>query len=219
MRLSEMEASHCTLADLERRIGEMLGNREFPEIFSVCNASFPHVVPSIKFRKRRGIEPEMPVLLSFNVICRYAPPLFENRVIESLSEFVSSNRPLARQENGYLDRVRTAFETLEAARLLWSHLERNPGLLERDVRIDIGVLRETAIAILEVWEDLNVVVRRKEGATYRLHYRTRIDEEADGVCQACGVRGRGRKELFFKPISCKKCGAEGYYCIRYPGSE
>ena len=36
-----------------------------------------------------------------------------------------------------------------------------------------------------------------------------------GVCPACGVRGKGRKELFFRPVPCKRCGAEGHYHIRY----
>ena len=94
----------------------------------------------------------------------------------------------------------------------------NPAMLQRDLRTDLGVVQEDAVRIVELWEKLAVVDRQPEDRSYRLFFRTRLDTEIAGLCQNCGVRGKGRKELFFKPIKCQKCGKVGYYHIDYgPG--
>ena len=103
----------------------------------------------------------------------------------------------------------------ELARVLWNHLEQQPGALRPNVSKELAVAQETTADIVELWEQLGVITRRQEQNSYRLYFRSRLDAEVEGVCPTCGVRGRGRKELFLRPISCKKCGAEGYYHIKY----
>jgi transposase-like protein len=61
MRKAEMEAHHDAHTALEGKIKTMLDNREFPAVFSVCVASLPHIVPTIKYRKHKGLKPETPV--------------------------------------------------------------------------------------------------------------------------------------------------------------
>ena len=79
----------------------MVDNRDFPKVFSVCTASFPHVLPAITFRKKRGVLPEIPDLLAFATIWWYAPSLFEDAAIESLFQFVSSSRVLGNPKRGF----------------------------------------------------------------------------------------------------------------------
>ena len=215
MKISEMEVHHDQYLALEARIRAMVDSRKFPDVFSVCLASFPNIVPAIKYRKQRGIEPETPNLLAFSTICKCAPPLFEHTALESLAEFVKSERVLARHANDYVQDIEAALSQEEIARSLWDHLERQPGALQRDLCKELGIDQDTAVAIVELWEQLGVISRRQEDNSYRLYFRSRFDAEAEGVCPACGVRGKGCKELFFKPTSCKKCGAEGYYHITY----
>jgi len=215
MKIAEMEACHDRFAVIEEEIARRLAGREFQTAFSLCEESFPHIVPAVKYRKRRGIEPEMPALLSFQVICKYAPPLFEHRVLESLFEFVKSTRLLARHENGYLKASETALEHEEIARLLWNHLEQRPGAWQRDIGRALGLSQEDAVPILETWEELGVIDREQEVNSYKLYLRTRLDSMVEGICQTCGVRGKGRKEAFFKPTACGKCGTQGYYHIRH----
>ena len=213
MRIAEMEEHHDQYTALGGTVRTMLPKREFPAVFRVCEESFPHIVPAIKFRKKRGIEPETPALFAFRVINQYAPPLFEHRTIESLLEFVKSERSLAKHENGYLQAVESALEDEEIARGLWSHLETHPGFLQRDIRSVLGVSQERAVAIAVTWEQLGVITRRKVKNTYALDFRSRLDAITEGICQYCGVRGKGRKESFLKSTSCAKCGTEGYYHI------
>ena len=209
MKQLELEDHFEQFTTLEGQIRTMLGNRAFPAVFSSCVESFPHIVPTIKYRKQKGIQPETPNFLSFSVICKSAPPLFEHAVINSLLEFVKSTRILAKHENAYLQRVQAALDREEIARIIWNHLEEQPGALQRDIRKSLGVSQETAVEIVELWENLGVVFRKPFENTYELHFRSRLDVEVEGVCQACGVRGRGRKELFLSRVSCKKCGKEG----------
>jgi hypothetical protein len=217
MKIADMESHHDEYAALDAKIRTMLENREFPAVFPVCEASFPHIVPAIKYRKKRGIEPETPALLSFGVITKYAPPLFEHSVLESLSGFVKSTRLLAKQEQGHLEAIEIAFEQEEMARVLWNHLEARPGFLQRDIRKELGIGQERALAIIEIWEELGVVGRRKESLSYALDFGSRLDAITGGVCQCCGVRGKGPREAFFKPVLCRNCGVKGYYHIVYSG--
>jgi len=214
MGIAELQAHHDEYNTLERRVSTMVGNREFPAVFSVCLKSLEHVVPAIKFRKQRGIEPEMPALFSLDAICRYAPPLFEHSVIESSLRFVNTTRILVRHENRYQQAIQAAMDREEIARLVWNRIEQQPGALQRDLGKDLGVHQDTVREIVEVWEQLGVVSRTQHETSYRLEFRSRLDAEVDGVCRACGVRGRGRKEAFLKPIRCQKCGSESYYHIR-----
>ena len=54
-----------------------------------------------------------------------------------------------------------------------------------------------------------------EGRSYRLYFSTQFDMEMEGLCQNCGVRGKGRRGVFLKPVTCQKCNALGYYYIEY----
>ncbi len=219
MRIAEMEAHHDEYCALEGAIGAMLENRNFPDLFSACEASFPHIVPAIKFRKRRDIRPETPRLLSLQVIFKYAPALFAHAVLESLFEFVKSTRLLAKHENGYLERTARALEDEEMARSLWNHLEGRPASLQRDIGKELGLSQDGAVAILELWAELGVIGRRQEKDSYAIHFRSPVDATTEGICESCGARAKGRKELFFKPISCQECGEDGYYHIIYTSHE
>lgn len=213
MRIAEMEAHHQELLTLEDTVGTMVRKREFPRVFSVCEACLPHVVPAINFRKKKDIRPEIPELLAFQVICNYAPALFEHPVLESLAGFVKSTRLLAKHESGYLQTVEVAIEQEEVARGIWSYLERRGECQVRDVIQDLGFSRRTAVGIVEIWSELGIIDCQEEGSTSTLGFRTRLDMVVEGICHVCGVRAKGFKEAFLRPTCCQRCGTQAYYYI------
>jgi hypothetical protein len=74
VKIAELEAHHDACVESERIIREMVDKHDFPAVFSVCIGSFPHIVPAIRYRKKREITPDFPALLAFTTICKYAPP-------------------------------------------------------------------------------------------------------------------------------------------------
>jgi hypothetical protein len=218
MKIAELEGHYDAYADSERAIRAMVSDGEFPKVFAVCKASFPHIVPAIQFRKKRGITPETPELSAFTTIWKYAPPLFEHTAIESLFEFVNSARVLSQSEKNFLDSIEAARKREQLAHRLWNHLECHPGVFQRDIRTQLGVVQEDAVTIVELWDELGIVDRHPEDRSYRLYFRTRLDAEVRGLCPNCGVHGVGRKELFFRSVACQKCGVEGHYHIDYSNS-
>ena len=132
---------------------------------------------------------------------------------------MKSTRQLAKHENGYLEAAEAALGREEMARVVWNHLEQHPGILQRDISKVLGIAHDAAVEIVETWEHFGVIVRQKEANSYCLHLRTQLNAEVEGVCLACGIHGKGRKELFFKSMPCKRCGTEGYYHIRYAESQ
>ncbi len=215
MKIAELEDHHDAYVDSEETIKTMIDNGEFPAVFSVCTESFPHIVPAINFRKKKDIPLKTLNLLAITTICKYAPPLFEHSAIESLAEFVGSTRVLAKSEKGYLCSVEAARKREQLAHLLWNHLEKQPGTLQHDIHATLGVIQEDAVEIIELWEELGVINRQPEGRSYQLYFRTQLDLEVEGLCQNCGIRGKGRKEAFLKPVTCQNCGVLGYNHIQY----
>jgi hypothetical protein len=218
MKIAELEAHYDAYTDSERIIRAMVENGEFPKVFSVCTESFPHIVPAITFRKKRSITPELPDLSAFSTICEYAPPLFEHTAIELLVEFVNSSRVFVESEKRFRHSIEVARKREHLAHRLWNHLECHPGLLQRDICTELGVVQEYAVNIVEIWEKFGILDRQPEGRGYRLCFRTRLDMDAAGVCPNCGARGRAHKELFFRSFNCQKCGALGHYHIEYGGT-
>ena len=138
MKIAELESYHDAYTDSEQTIRRMVGDAEFPQVFSVCTASFPHIVPAISYRKKKGMTPEIPALSAFTTICKYAPPLFECAAIESLLEFVNSSRILAQSDQAFLTSIEAARKQEHLAHRLWNHLERHPGMFQRDIRTQTG---------------------------------------------------------------------------------
>lgn len=213
MRIAEMEAHHDELMDLENTIHIMLSRLDFPAVFDVCEETFPHIVPSIQFRKKREIEPNMPALISFLNIYKYAPPLFEHRVIESLIDFIKGTRLLAKHKEGYLEVAQTALEVEDAAKTLWNTLERQTGFLQQNIQCDLGIDQVFSDAILATWEELGVIVCKETNKGRAIYLQSCANAQAEGICHTCGTRGKGRKELFYKPVPCTKCGTTDYFCV------
>ena len=211
MRKAELEAHQAMFASLERTIGENLTTRDFGKVFSASIECFPHIGPTINLRKQIGAEPVTPELLSFKVICEYGPPLFEHAAIDSLIDFIKATRLLARHENGYSEEAEAARTREKLARSIWNRIERHPDLLQRDLGRELGCDQGAAVGIVDTWEKLGIISRRPEQNCYALSFCSSLDAEVDGMCPECGARGKGRKELFFKPTVCKRCGMAGYY--------
>ena len=154
----------------------------------------------------------MPAFLAFTTICKYAPPLFEHSAIESLRAFVKSSRVLSQSEKNSIP-----LKTLENAHNLpirfgttWNAI---PGCFSATSARNsewFRKMRSTSWSCGKSW----VSGSAPEGKSYRL-LPNAIDTEVEGSCPNCGVRGKGRKELFFRLIVCEKCSTEGYYHIEY----
>ncbi len=215
MRKAELEDHHDQYLIKERRIREMVHQRDFPAVFAVCTDAFVHAVPAMKCRKQAGITPETPDFLCFSVICTYGPPLFERAALESLHEFIGGTRQLARHENEYLLAVEAALQHEELARTLWNHIQHRPGLPQHELSERSNVPEHTVASIIAVWKQLRLIHCEYHGNGRGLCLCTRLDVDVVGVCQHCGAKGRGRKELFLQPIKCGKCAAVDYYHIAF----
>ena len=53
------------------------------------------------------------------------------------------------------------------ARIVWGHLQNQPGKPPPELLKDLRVAEETAAEILELWERLGVLIRRLEDGSYR----------------------------------------------------
>lgn len=215
MKKAEMEAHYAAYLSCETNIRVMLDHRHFPNVLSACLESLAHVVTAIKYRKQWGDGKDTADLLPFGVICRYAPALFEHEPLERLLDFVRSERGLGPNRGAFVEAATAAWEREEKARLLWNHLAHWPETAERTVHELIGIDRPSGTEIIEVWVDLGLVIRGQAAGGPVLRLASQLSDEMEGICPSCGAIGRGRRELFFKPSVCQRCGTQGYYHIKY----
>jgi hypothetical protein len=152
-------------------------------------------------------------LLSFHTIFRFAPPLFEHSVLDAALSFIKSMRQLSKHENGYLHAAVAAIEREELARLLWNQIEREPGISQRNLCASVHTDSKSVTQIIEIWWEFGLIVREAAHGSANLTLKTRMNDDTDGMCPSCGVRGKGRKELFLRSIVCRRCGSEVYYHI------
>lgn len=124
----------------------------------------------------------------------------------------------ARHENRYLQLAETAYIREKLARILWNSIEKQCDLIPNDINF-LRCNSQYTAEIIEIWDILGVIVRNDKVTTSDVRLRTRIDELTEGRCHNCGVQGKGRKELFFKSVSCQKCGGDGFYFIIYPDTQ
>ena len=213
MKIAELEADHVACIDAERSIRAMVENREFPAVFSVCVESFPHIVPAIQFRKKREMTPEIPTLLAFTTICRYAPLLFEHAAIESLFEFIKSNRLLAQHENNYLSAIEAARNRENVAHALWNHLETQPGAPARDLGTQLGVTQEDAVKIIDLWEELGRSTGSKKPARFAFFSERGWIQRWRGCATDAVFAAADARRYSLGPLNAEKCGAEGCYCL------
>jgi hypothetical protein len=217
VKISEMEQCHESYLAAEAEIRERVERREFPAVFDPCRKSFDQIGPAVQFRRRREISPEFPPLTPLDVVLTYAPPLFERTVLESLVDWLrASRRILAAHPTNYWDLANAALAQEDAVRTAWNEIARQPGVVLADLLARLPVIRSGIERTLPIWETLGIVVCQRHGLDTRLCLRTRLDEEIEAVCPACGVRGRGKKEILWRNTTCKKCGASGHYHLVCP---
>jgi len=217
MKISELEQIHADYLAAEVRIQERVGRREFPAVLDECTAALQHLGPAVQFRRRRQITPETPPLTPLDVILTYAPPLFEHAVLMSLMEWLkASRRILASHPTNYSELAKAALVREDVARQAWNQIEREPGVLLGGLIDRLPVGRKSIEEILPTWEKLGIVICERTGFDVRLSLRTRLDEEIEAVCPACGVHGHAKKEVLWRHTNCKKCGASGHYHLICP---
>ena len=215
MKKAEMEAHYTAYLSCETDIRGLLDHRQFPTVLSACVESLAHVAPAIKYRKQWGDGMDTAELLPFSVICRYAPALFEHEPLERLLDFVRSERGLGLNRGAFVESATAAHGREDKARLLWNHLASWPETAERTVHELIGIDRPSAIEIIGVWLELGLLIRGQAPGGSVIRFASQLSAEMEGICPSCGAAGRGRRELFFKPGTCRRCGTQGYYHIKY----
>lgn len=111
------------------------------------------------------------------------------------------------------DELSVAVAQLWDCRRLWRHLEANPCARQDALRRTLGGDQETWRAIAESWEQLGLLMRTPEGGSYRLEFRTRMDNPITAKCGLCGVIVKGAKSKLLEPRTCPKCKSPSEFTL------
>jgi len=205
MKISEMKR-HCDIyLKLAQEICQLGINGKISEMLEKSLKAFPHIDPVLQLYKKGKMGPT-PDLVPIDMICDYAPLIFEHEKLIALQDFINSTRRLAKYDKKNLpNQVNRALKKEKTAWELWNHLESNPNCDEKDLHKIIKVKQDYLAWVIGRWASLGVIVREKLLDSYKIKLTTNLEEEIVGVCIACGVKGTGKKSAFLKTEECPKC--------------
>ncbi len=201
MRKSELLAHHQSFVDNETQVGERVQVRDFYGAIFVASRSLDHITPYLKVRRQSGESDDCP-LFPFEIICRFAPPLFDHASIELLRSFTHATRQLGKRRQSLIAMLEQASHEMDVNRLLWNLIERHPGVPLNRTKFNSSA---SAMAAVSFWESLGIVSVEK--ATGAVGFVTSLSGLTEGMCPSCGARGKAAKEAFFRAVTCPKCKA------------
>lgn len=209
MKIAELEENFNAFIDLSRAIDDLLKSNAYSEAFDACRQSLSKLVPFLKFRKRKKIEPEFPELRCVEVVCEYAPAFFEKNLIDDFYQHFKSNRMLSKNYPELVTELDACRDLVSVAKQAWDKIAEQPGAHSEEVTADI-IHDEAAESMLSIWSDANIVCARSAQQD-RYRFVTRIKETMIAVCFHCGVKGRAAKMKLLKPNKCPKCKSNDYF--------
>ena len=151
---------------------------------------------------------------AIDLVVKYAPFLFDFESLNSLEELLKSCKRIEKNTSVCIgDRLAGARNLVAQAHILWNYLDREPDVRQDQLRKNLGGEQEEWRYIAEHWEKMGLIIRQKEGASYRLSLQTRMEAETKGKCPRCGSFQEAPRAMLLEETACPDCGATVCFVI------
>jgi len=145
-------------------------------------------------------------LEAVEIVLKHAPLVFDFDSLNQLQGLLKSIRRIEKNtEENLADRLRASQELMRAAHKLWNCLETEPGIRQDQLRRILGGDQDQWRKIAESWERMGAIIREKEGGSYRLYFRTRMEATVPAKCSSCGFSHKAQKSMFLEKQDCPRC--------------
>ena len=142
-----------------------------------------------------------------DIVLKYAPLVFDIEALDKLSELLKERKTVERLTSDDLgERLRVARGYLRSSYRLWDYIERHPGVMQSDLREQLGGEQDEWRLIAERWESMGLLRRVPEVGSYRLFAVTNMHQRSEGMCPKCGLIEIGRKGDLLAERNCPGCG-------------
>lgn len=158
-------------------------------------------------------EAEFESLECVELVVRYAPLLLDHETLAQLERLLSENRWVERKTSANLaEKLAKARSEMRVAHQLWDQVERNPGVRAAEIAARLGGEGEWRV-IAERREQMGLVRRVPEDASYRLWLAVDLSEQWIAKCERCGQLVHAAKRKLLCPNACPACGHHSHFIL------
>jgi hypothetical protein len=174
-------------------------------------SSWDHIDGMMQYdRKYQGAEPSR--IDGIDIVLRYAPLLFDSDSLDKLESLLKDQRRIAKNSSADLaGNLASARKLMWDAHRVWNDIEHNPASIQQEH--GQAAVRENDDSVTGTWEEMGLLDRRFDGASYRFAFSTQLERAAFAKCPACGSVARGPKSNLLYEVKCPKCSSTVVFVI------
>ena len=203
---------HARMARARRAVREGLHRQAVQEALE----AWPAINGMMQYGKRYAGE-TFESIAAIDLVLKYVPLLLDFRQLDRLNELLKACRRIEQQtETQISEQVEEARSKMRMAHCLWDHIERNPGVLQSELRLTLGGHQQDWVNIATTWEQMGLLGRTPKGGTYELAFRTRMGQMTSAKCPECGEVTQAPKAMLLDELACPACGRRVVFVLVPP---
>ncbi len=218
VKKAELEAQYDAYRASGQRVDDLLGSRDVIGAIGEAIKAIDYAVGAIKFAKRDGADESLE-LFPCDVVCKYAPAVFEHESIERVHAFAKSTRQLGERRTAVIEQVEHAMQLEELALLMWRKLETH-GTMPAAGVAEGSEMKFHSPEVLDVWIWLGIADVAASGGQKVVNLHTSLEAVVEGMCAHCGATCKAKKEIFWRLAKCPGCKTSVLFhlCPQHPRS-
>lgn len=213
LRKADMEAHHAEYHRLMNEALVAVRRGMYQEAVRLAVCSWDYVDGMMQYA-RKYEQLDFDSVTSIDLVLKYAPVLFDFEKLNLLDNLLRNQRRIERDTADDLGAMLAEARVLMwDAHRLWTHIENNPDAQEDTLFQALGGRRDRWRAIAEAWDEMGILIRKREKDSCRLSFSTRMGEIVWAKCPRCGKQAEAPKAMFLEPLKCPGCGDATLFVI------
>lgn len=196
-----------------KKVSTFVGQGLYADAVRSAFEAWQHVDGMMQYA-RKYHEREFDSIEAIDCVLKYAPFLFDSTSLHVLETVLKTHKRIEKNTSVSIgDRLAAARSLLRQAHALWNYLEDNPDSRQDQLGRVLQGKQDQWRYIAESWERMGLLVREKEGRSYRLSLRTRMGAVTTGKCPKCGSEQEAPKAMLLEETECPDCGAVVFFVL------
>ena len=151
---------------------------------------------------------------AIDLVLKYAPLLFDYETLDTLESMLKTQRRIERDTAADMgDKLLKARSLMWDAHRMWNHIEEHFDIKQDELRAALGSEQTRWRSIAELWENMGLLQRRADGASYRLAFITRLGQVVSAKCPSCGGFADAPKATWLERTACPHCKTGVFFVI------
>jgi hypothetical protein len=213
MNKAEMEVHSQAYKDLMNQARSAEREGLYRKAVEVTLRALEHVDGMMQYERKYG-EREFKSVSAVDALLSYGSLLLDSDCLAKVESLLKSSRRVERDTSDDLGgKLSEARNRMRDNHRLWNYLEQHPETRQDGIGRAIGGQQDYWRSVLEVWQRMGLIVRRRDRNSYLVSLSTRMGQIVTGKCPGCGGTIESPKAMLWGPITCPDCGKRETFVI------